>query len=59
MSYITDTRGVTIHLDHEMRQNTDAWFIRKRQFFNAIFKKFSMTKYLSFNYKKYNNTVVF
>ncbi len=28
-----------------------AWFTRTRQYFNTIFKKFSMTKYLSFNYK--------
>ncbi len=60
MSYIAiiDTRGVTIQLDHEMRQNTDTWFTRTRQYFNTIFKKFSMT-YLSFNHKKQNNVVVF
>ncbi len=53
MSYITfmDTRGVTIHLAREMRQNIDTKFTRTRQYFNTIFKKFSMTKYLSFNHK--------
>ncbi len=34
------TRGVTIHLAHEMRQNTDTWFTRKRQYFNNIFRNF-------------------
>ncbi len=50
MSYISliDTRGVTMHLAHEMRQNTDAWFT----IFNTISNKFSMTEYLSFNHKK-------
>ncbi len=52
ISLLIDTRGVTIHLAHEMRQNTDTWFTRTRQYFNTIFKKFSVTKYLSFNYKK-------
>ncbi len=52
ISPLINTRGVTIHLAHKMRQNTDTWFTRTRQYFNTIFKKFSMTKYLSFNYKK-------
>ncbi len=28
---------VTIQLAHEMRQNTDTWFTRTRQYFNTIF----------------------
>ncbi len=48
ISLLINTRGVTKHL----RQNTDTWFTRMRQYFNTIFKKFSTTKYLSFNYKK-------
>ncbi len=34
---LINTRGVTIHLAHEMRQNTDTWFTRTRQMSNLIF----------------------
>ncbi len=57
ISPLIDTRGVTIHLVHKMRQNTDTWFSRKRQYFNTIFKTFSMTKYV-FYLQKVNNAVV-
>ncbi len=40
ISPLINTRGMTIHLAHEMRQNTDTWFTRTRQYFNTIFKKF-------------------
>ncbi len=59
MSYVmlVDVRGVTINLAHEMRQNTDTWFTRTREYFNTIFKKCSIVKHLSF--KSQNNAVVF
>ncbi len=52
MSYImlVDARGVTINLAHEMRQNTETWFTRMREYFNTI-KKFSIAKHWSFNQK--------
>ncbi len=61
MNYITliDSRGVTINLAHEMRKNTDTWFTRTRQYFNTVFKKFSITKNVSFNHKMQKNEVVF
>ncbi len=53
MSYImlVDARGVTINLAHEMRLNTETWFTRIREYFNNIFKKFSIAKHLSFIHK--------
>ncbi len=53
MSYImlVYARGVTINLAHEMRLNTETWFTRMREYFNTIFKKFSIAKHLSFNHK--------
>ncbi len=41
---LVDARGVTINLAHEMRQNTETWFTRTREYFNTIFKKFSIAK---------------
>ncbi len=48
---LVDARGVTINLAHEMRQNTETWFTRTREYFNTIFKKFSIAKHMSFNPK--------
>ncbi len=47
---LVDARGV-INLAHEMRQNTETCFTRKREYFNTLFKKLSITKHLSFNHK--------
>ncbi len=53
MSYImlVDARGVTINLSHEIE------ITRMREYFNTIFKKFSIAKHLSFKSQK--NAVVF
>ncbi len=52
---LVDARGMT-NLAHEMRQNTETWFTRMREYLNTIFKKFSIYICLL---KSQNNAVVF